>query len=321
MKKIIIAVFSACLLISYSKAFQDRPALTKAEDAVFFAVRVAGAGGLGLLGAKVGGKAGAWAGRNIDFMRRVAPGDRKLMRRYYKWRKTQDWSSPVDDQRRADFYTHFRQEARGIIEPYLLAQQPTRSLAPEIYVGAYTAGAAGSLLGYKVAKKIAIFALAKKHGVSIPVEQISIEYDVNIEQYRLLLEAAEQKNTEQLRAAIEEIFPLRFKRNWREYFGMLAKIPLSVRSALAISPLRIAESDFKYSSLGPQTRAWFVNAIRMLQLGAAMAHLYAGTQPALIDRTWIPKALSLYQMLGFIPKDVTPLSLEAWKEALSKELK
>ena len=39
MKKIIIAVFSACLLISYCKAFQDRPALTKAENAAFSAIR------------------------------------------------------------------------------------------------------------------------------------------------------------------------------------------------------------------------------------------------------------------------------------------
>ena len=316
MKRYVIGFFSLVSRSLYIEACQDRPALTKAESVFYEGVTLSGQFTGSFAGGMLGMKAGKWASSEIN-MGKVEPKDKKLMKSFFQWKDSQpNWDTLTPGQRSNLLGTKFTEKKIGIIQGYL----NQTNYVPGVSAGTYMGLAAGTVLGRKGAKNAALFILAKRHNVSIPIERISIEYDVNIEQYRPLLEAAERKNAEQLRAVIQEIFPKRFGKNWERYFNLLGSYPNQLRTKMYLDPEFIAKIDFRYGSLNPQIAAWFAAAIRILRLGAAMAHLYEGTQQGFIDTTWIPKALSLYQMLGFIPQDATSLSIEEWKEALRKEL-
>jgi len=144
---------------------------------------------------------------------------------------------------------------------------------------------AGIIGGYKGGKSLAILALAKLHGVSYRVEAISQHYNINVSQYKPILVAAAAQDPEGLLQAIDEVYTQRFGEQWKEKLPKLFKKYRKRARILAKESSFIRKDKLK-------------DFLRMIELGAAMANLYFGTNPN--KEYTVNSAIELYSELGLL---------------------
>ncbi len=171
--------------------------------------------------------------------------------------------------------------------PKKAKMQAGRTL-PGITIGWVGGLGAGAYLGYKGGKSIAIRVLAKLHSVSYRIEKISKYYNINVPQYEQILIAAESRDIIYLKQAIKEVYSQRFGENWKDLLEKLFK-----------KYGRRAEGLLKrYSSLTYVKYDEKKDFLRMVELGAAMANLYYGTDPDPKKTVYLAK--DLYKELGLL---------------------
>ena len=144
---------------------------------------------------------------------------------------------------------------------------------------------AGIIGGYKGGKSLAILALAKLHGVSYRVEAISQHYNINVSQYKPILVAAAAQDPEGLLQAIDEVYTQRFGEQWKEKLPKLFKKYRKRARILAKESSFIRKDKLK-------------DFLRIVELGAAMANLYFGTNPN--KEYTVNSAIELYEELGLL---------------------
>lgn len=199
MKKHLIAVLAACSILSIHalqaaeeqpQAFEDQPALTRAERAALLGAKAVGVVPGALVGRKVGGVAGALAGGVGGGAAGAGLGG-------------------------------IAEGAEGAAAGGLIGVGlggGTGAIA-----GSLVGIGLGGVAGYRGAGSAAIYALAKLHGVSYRVEAISQYYNINIPQYWQILAVASLQNPDELIQAIDDVFPLRFGSDWNKRLEQLFK--------------------------------------------------------------------------------------------------
>ena len=221
-----LAVFTAISLISTISAFEDKPALSRAEQGFLFAAKPIGIGAGVLTGAVAGGVAAE----------NIAPKD-----------------------------------------PYMLGALMVAG--PLVPVGA----GLGGYVGAKYTRAMALWLLARWHGVSKRVEEVSQYYNINTGQYRPILIAAEVKDSNLLQE-IDSLFVLRFGENWKELLNELFKKYKREATVLKKGSFKLDGSKKTF--------------VRMVELGAAMADLYFKTDPKLGNE--FRSAKRMYKKLGLL---------------------
>lgn len=188
MKKYTVAI-AALLLISMISAFEDKPALGRAERAALMTAKGIGAATGGIAGSFAGGEVGEGA------VSRIAP--------------------------RPDGSTLYPKGVRYDDKAALLKCEVADMFisGPAIYAGL----AGGTVGGYKGGKSLAILALAKLHGVPYRVEALSQHYNINVSQYKPILVAAASQSPESLTQAINEVYTQRFGEDWQATMQKLFK--------------------------------------------------------------------------------------------------
>ncbi len=151
-----------------------------------------------------------------------------------------------------------------------------------IFYGGLIGGAVG---GYKGGKSLAVLALAKLHGVPYRVEALSQHYNINVSQYKPILEAAASQNPELLTQAINEVYTQRFGDDWQARMQKLFKKYRRLRRVLVKDSSFIRKGNLR-------------DFVRMVELGAAMANLYFKTNPN--KEYTMNSAIELYQELGLL---------------------
>jgi len=143
----------------------------------------------------------------------------------------------------------------------------------------------GAVVGYQGVRPLPIFALAKKHGVSYRIEVISQYYDINVGQYYSILVAAKKQDSEKLLKAINVIYTKRFGEDWQE------QLKKSFKKYRRRARSFVKESSFEHGEA-------VKDFVRMVELGAAMANLYFGTNPNKAHT--VNSAIEMYQELGLL---------------------
>ncbi len=270
MKKHIIVVLAACSILSISalqaaeeqqpQAFEDQPALTKTERAALKSAKVTGAVG------------GAWLGyRGVGAVSKKSG--------LFTPEKAAHFSKGL----KAVNLMPFKERLDAILNLFYTTPEG-RSFMSSGVLGWAGIGA-GGYAGHKGLGSAAIYALAKLHGVSYRIEAISQYYNINLSQYVQILTVASLGNPDALIQAIGEVFPLRFGSDWNKRLERLFQ-KYSKRAESLIKPTTVIrkkdERDF----------------IRMIELGAAMANLYYGTNPD--PKNTVDSATQLYKELGLL---------------------
>ncbi len=171
--------------------FEDKPALSWAEQALLWGAKGIGAAGTGLVGIPIGGGTSYITYKGWKKMRGVRP------------------LPQVPD------VTLHQGKNQGATE----MGEIFRRGAPGAVIGA----GLGTYAGYRGGEWAAIRLLAQLHGVNPRIEMVSQYYNINVPQYRPLLVAAENQNKKHLLEAIHYIYSQRFGSNWAKRLQKLFK--------------------------------------------------------------------------------------------------
>lgn len=139
---------------------------------------------------------------------------------------------------------------------------------------------------------VSIDELAKLDKVSVPVEKVSQYYNINIPQYGYILSFAEQRGVKVrdprlLDLVVNVVYEKRFGLGWRNRMKTLFDTYSEKASSL------VRRGSFS-EDIGAEERHF----VRMVELGAAMASLYYGTQPN--RKNAVDSAIKLYKELGYL---------------------
>ena len=146
----------------------------------------------------------------------------------------------------------------------------------------------GAIAGYKAMDFFATQIFAYQHEVGRAIQKISLFYNINIEQYRSILQAATKvkidKNYAELCDALRVLYSQRFGADWQ---GKLEDFFTHYREyAIYLSGLKAVVLDKQEREL-----------LRMIEIGAALESLCFGTKAS--RKTMVQQAVKLYQLLGF----------------------
>lgn len=141
--------------------------------------------------------------------------------------------------------------------------------------------------GYVFAKYLPAIGFSSWYSVSYSIAKVCLYYNINANQYRKILTAAELRKPEGLLNAINELYPKRFGAEWKAHMKKLFDTYRTQANQLisknSFSPvLTDDERDF----------------VRMVELGAGMANLYYGTKPS--PKNTVDSAMKLYKELGLL---------------------
>jgi len=150
-------------------------------------------------------------------------------------------------------------------------------------------GIIGILARYPLQKIVLTKTFAYWYSVSYSIAKVCLYYNINANQYRKILKAAASRNKDAMMQAIQEIYPKRFGSDWRNRM----KTIFSTYKEQALTLVKRGSFDEKLSD---DERDF----VRMIELGAAMANLYYGTQPRVFKKWAIDSALKLYKELGIL---------------------
>jgi len=141
--------------------------------------------------------------------------------------------------------------------------------------------------GYTLQKFLKKHAVARWYNVSHVIAKVCLYYNINANQYRTILTAAESRNADQLNQAINTLYPKRFGSEWRSRMKMLF-------SQYQADAERLIQQGSFDEKLNDDERDF----VRMVELGAAMANLYYGTSPN--KKNAVDVAVKLYKELGIL---------------------
>jgi hypothetical protein len=261
MKKHLLATSAILSLITNICAFEDKPSLTRTEQAALYGTQAIGVG--------VGGTAGYLTGRALG--KNLGPAVL-----YVRARRAAQ---------KADRRTGLGRRAQQAATRALMVLEGEEYERRGSTIGKKAGIIAGTYAGFKAGKSAVIAALAHLHGVSPRIEEISQQYNINVTQYRQILTVAEQGNPDELLQAIEKVYPQRFGSNWKHQIKKLFK-----RYKGKASDFLLAHSF--------REKGKIKEFLRMVELGAAMANLFYKTNPNL--KNTHSSAIKLYQELGLL---------------------
>ncbi len=154
----------------------------------------------------------------------------------------------------------------------------------QYYAGAAACAAGGSIATYNIAGNLVNRLFAWRHGVSYAVEKVVRFYDINIEQYWVLFDAAAKKDADGLHRAIQDVYERRFGVDWQ---SRLREFLVDYKDfATYLSGAKKASLSKKECDL-----------IRMIEIGAALENIYFGRAPS--RKTSVEAACKIYPFLGF----------------------
>ncbi len=143
--------------------------------------------------------------------------------------------------------------------------------------------AAGFTGGYTAMDALATQLFARQNGVSYSVQKIALFYDINVEQYRAVLERAQTKNSTALCDALSVLLAQHCGANWQKE---LSEFLTHYRDFAAYL------IGLKRSSLNERE----LLMLRMIEIGAALENLYFGSKPS--KKQMVAQAAKLYQQIG-----------------------
>lgn len=142
---------------------------------------------------------------------------------------------------------------------------------------------AGFTGGYTAMDMLAIKLFARQNGVSYSVQKIALFYDLNVEQYRAVLERAQVKNSTELRDALSVLLAKHCGANWQKELSEFLMHYRDFATYLV---------GLKRSSLNERE----LLMLRMIEIGAALENLYFGSKPS--KKQMVAQAAKLYQQIG-----------------------
>ncbi len=143
----------------------------------------------------------------------------------------------------------------------------------------------GAVIGYHKGRNLSTYILAKRHKVDYHVEEVSQYYDINVNQYRPILIAAQNKDEAHLKDAVIQVFGERFGADWqRLLYDGFTKYGNYLHYLFRENPAKLSLQD--------------ANLRRMIEIGAALENIYFNKQPSF--RNVIKEAAQLYGFLDFL---------------------